>query len=358
MFLKYKDEKNVYCIVDYMQEDNMFVLRTENEKDFIVVETVLEFSSYEAPEKYEVHMLKNQCASENSIHQVYVGEGRIGWVFPVQALVSKEHTYANDIHFLKYAYAATFHLLDEINDRDTKNQRSSICLTDFYESNSQVLILDKDNIAKINNFSIDDYAVSFFAKGYSFSGAGNIYTELDGIEKHVRIKSLTERLKNASYINILFKELIPIEMEPFAKFHILYQVVEIMINEVFNIEFKKYVEKLDGKTDKLFEEKDKLNDIINEKKRVVLLMNNYTKIPLESSGRLNAICKGLLEHCGSKVISDEENTDVSKNLYAVRCLLVHNFYTLDKELYMNELRRLNDAFLGVIIEMLQTFHVS
>lgn len=60
---------------------------------------------------------KREDCTENSIYQVLVKNQRIGWIFPVQALLSRDHDYAKNSFFLKYAYVAICLLLEQIEDK-------------------------------------------------------------------------------------------------------------------------------------------------------------------------------------------------------------------------------------------------
>ena len=58
---------------------------------------------------YSVHLFHNDYLNaENDIFQLYdySSNTRIGWIFPIQALLSQDHNYAENEHFLKYAYVS------------------------------------------------------------------------------------------------------------------------------------------------------------------------------------------------------------------------------------------------------------
>jgi hypothetical protein len=93
-------------------------------------------------EDYSLFILKSfELNRENDIFQVYekVADLRIGWIFPIQALVSNKHGCAENEHFLKYAYVAFYKLL--LNQEDYSHFTPSIeqienyKLTDFYGDN-------------------------------------------------------------------------------------------------------------------------------------------------------------------------------------------------------------------------------
>ena len=65
---------------------------------------------------------------------------------------------------------------------------------------------------------------------------------------------------------------------------------------------------------------------------------------------LNELCIDLLKKNGKKINPDK----TANNLYNVRCLIVHNLYSLD-EYSRNLLEGLNNSFLDVIFDILFTF---
>ena len=151
----------------------------------------------------------------------------------------------------------------------------------------------------------------------------------------------------------MFRSQIPQEMEPFAKFHLLYQIVEILINVVFDDKFKALMDSIDLSSENLFEKKDDLNELVNEKKRVSWLFSNYTSIPKDKQDILDEVCKELLEKHRCKT-----QKALSDNLYAVRCLIVHKYYSLNFDEHKDILSELNNAFLDVLISIIQTFKIT
>lgn len=355
MNLKYTNIDEIYCNFEFDEEKNTILIYNNEKIESIPYEVVPTLNSEYQPADFDMQLLENQTEdnSENSIFCVYADKIRVGWIFPIQALLSKEHEYADNIHFLKYAYVAICKLLDQIDEKNIHDFKTCFSLLDFYRPEQQVLLIDKENASKIVYYNIDNYVVSLFSKGYSFVGKGNIYTIIDKIDKNIRLVSLPSDLKEVSYINTLFKNLVPVEMEGFAKFHLLYQIIEIMITVVFKAEFLQFIEQLKKSSEKIFNEKENLDNIVGEKNRVKWLMNNYTSISQDKKDILNSYCIKILDINSCKY-SDEE---MSNNLYGVRCLIVHNLYVLDSYSYDEILPDLNNAFLDVIINMLQTFAI-
>ncbi len=307
-----------------------------------------------APNNYEMCFLynRNEEISENSIYNFYADKKRIGWIFPIQSLESKEHDYVEDKFYLQYAYIAIYKLLQMIEFDE--EEYSDFSILDYYSDDIQILVYDKERAdSNIKNFDISNYSVDLFSKGYSFCREGNIFTKPNEIDKNVRVKQLPEPIRGISYINILFMELMPLQESSYSKFHLIYQIIEILIGVVFKYKMENLIQEISVSSDDLFEKREKLNDIMTEKKRVVWLFSNFSKIESQKKEILNDSCKRLLEK-NSKAY---DNNNVGSNLYAVRCLIVHNLYSLNKD-SRELLEELNASFLDVALDILFTFTAS
>ncbi len=229
---------------------------------------------------------------------------------------------------------ATCFLLDKINSINHVHYIPSIELEDYYKDSIILLVLDKTNCSQIQGFNLNDYVVSLYKQGYSFSGRGNLSSIIEKSNKRLNLVSCSRELVQIGFISNLFKKSIPIEREEFAKFYTYYQIVEILISVVFDCKFKKFVNDLYLNKENLFDKKDELSEMTSEKRRVSWLFANHVRIQRRDEDILNELCKKILRKYQkniSKVCSD--------NLYAIRCLLVHRMYMLDGESYetLNEL---------------------
>ena len=351
MLLKFIDSDEECVSFFYNETKNVFEIKNKEDKTICEYYPKLNLNAEFEPSNFRYYLLKNdrEDYSENSIYQVCVFQKRIGWIFPIQALLSDQHAYCENPFFLKYAYVACCLLLNDIKSENTIFL-PEIELTDFYDESLTLLVLDNDNIKEIKDFDIKDYTVSLYQKGYSYSASGNLDSEIEVVDKRLNLKSVSEELRKIQYIHTLFAKEIPKEQEAFAKFHIYYQIIEILITIVFEVKFKEFVERLKENSGSLFDKRDELGDMIIEKHRVKWLFSNYVSLSGETVTILNEQCKKFL-----KLNKKETSNIMAENLYSVRCLLVHSMYILNDE--SNELlEELNKTFLDIVMEMLLTFN--
>lgn len=127
-------DPEVECVAfQYNDADNIFEIKDAEDNLICEYYPELKLDAEYNPQEFECHLLKNdrEDYSENSIFQVYASKKRIGWIFPIQALMSEQHDYVENRFFLKYAYVACYWLLENIK---CDNQRFSekVELSDFY----------------------------------------------------------------------------------------------------------------------------------------------------------------------------------------------------------------------------------
>ena len=352
MKIKYKDNEVIYTRLDFDKSTGEFYINDGKQSGIRYEPSLGLIQEYE-PSDYDCLIFANDSpnCTENSIYQVYVDSVRIGWIFPIQALMSQEHNYVNNQHFLKYAYVATHYLLSTIDDIDNIQTPSEFSLEDYYDASKSILVLDKVNCSSINNFHIDDYIVSLYKYGYSLNGKGNLDADpLEADRTKIKLKPLSKDLVNTHYINALFQNQFPVQEDDITRFYFIYQVIEFLISVIFEHQIGRIVDKLNENPDKLFEIRDDLNEIGKEKNRIGRLFNCYVRrIETQYITDLNTACVIFL-----KQNNLEEKTDYWENLYMVRCFLVHKLYTIDTR-SIGALKNINRCFMSLIIEVLLSF---
>jgi len=295
--------------------------------------------------------------SENDIFQVYEKDEnrddiRIGWIFPIQSLSSNQHDFADNQYFLKYAFVAYQKLLLEKEIDFELNGNYN--LNTLYKVNSMILILDKDNLKSIINFNLKYYLPSFYRYGYFTVSNRNTNINFRQIDKRVNIQSISKVLQNEDYIFELYKELI-FERHPLVKFHVLYQIIELLIEKVlyngvdnFKTNFENLLQDLKSKTIDTRKIQDEIGVFVSEKDRIKKLFYDYSKnCDRELQKLLSEQCSVLLDKIGKK----EDGGEIEKSLYSVRNLIVHNYRVIQK-LETGLLMEINSLFEILVSDLL------
>ena len=351
MRLKYKDSDYIFSKFNYQINDNCFSITSEGDNYVeVCYYPVLKLDSEYDMNNFSYELFYNDYIYENSIFQVYTNSQRIGWIFPIQALLSSEHDYVDDKYFLKYAYIATCLLLKDIEQIDEKNFPQDFRLSDYVNEKNIIFVIDNTNTKQIEDFKISNYIVSLFKYGYTYNEKGNFNpSPIKGL-KRLTIHPLAKELCDNPNINTLFTEQFFLAVDnEIIKFYICYQIIELLISKVFEYKFHSIIEKLSDNPEELFDLRDDLSKITAEKERVKWLFEEYTTCNTSDKTALGMACEKFLKLNDKKI-----SHSYYYNLYSVRCILVHKLYFLDKESY-NLLCQINASLLNVTIDMLFSF---
>lgn len=356
MRILYRDCEKAFNKFTYIEEQNVFLIEDDEHKA-IEYHPILSLDATYNPAKFGWRRYYNYSKShaESSIYQVFVGEQRIGWVFPIQALLSAEHDCSNNPYFLRYAYVATRFLLDNVN-RVFDYMPDEFRLDDVFNDVAEcILVYDKENCGKLEHFDLDEYTVGLFKYGYSVT-ASDVDTcidlgNLEGEKRTcLRIKPIAQEFRDETYIKLLFEKQLPIEKNEIVRFHFIYQIVEILIGIVFDHHFKRIISEMGSSGANLFELKDLITKEAGEKHRIIQLFSEFVVgIGSDYKSELNEACIGFLD-CNNIKFKD----DFIQNLYDARCFLVHRLYSFDPKT-IELLSYVNQAFLALIIEVLCAF---
>lgn len=357
-------------IIVESDESELYVLSSSTQPSKIAfIKYVLTPDTDYLPSDYSLYILKSHILNrENDIFQVYEKEvkSRIGWIFPIQALLSNEHNKAEDPHFLKYSYVAFHKLLLNVEQYKTYipdiNPTSNYELTDFYGDEIIILILSNSEVKKIESFNIENYFISLYSQGYyycqptdsikDFHNSRGALSEPPNPNKvRIYIKRISKELQEEVYLSRLFKNLLKTEKHPLVRFYLLYQVIELIIERIFVKDFSDTMKEFNENPDKnIFELKEKINFISSEKER---LSKVITRVETHFDGN----CKtNLLWACNDLLSSfDSKNKDsLALSLYAARSSIVHKLRKLSEEDLL-KIEKINEEFETILIALLLNY---
>ena len=296
-------------------------------------------------EKYQLYKMYKTDFSENDIFQIYEKKinGRIGLIFPIIAVSSTNHSFANNKHFKRYAYIA-FKILTE-NSTDE--------IIEFHE-NTMILLLCKSKIAAIPDFKIQNYIPSLYQYGYLTKNIDDLNNSFKKVNSEkIELQSISDFLKQEDYPFELFNDLI-FEKHPLVKFHVLYQNIELLISKILlneinllsiNIELKKVYTRDIGR---------KLENFVAESKRISKLLTEYCSPTDNFITLLKTECDNLLN-----LLDKNEETQgcIDRSLYAMRNFIVHDYRNIPKA-YHNYLIQINCYFELFITDLLINYKQS
>ena len=343
---------------DYSEySEGKFILNSKD-KDDIIVSTPLILDDSFKNKDFFVYLFAKKDIKESDIFEVHCkytrsSWARLGWLIPIISLDSNDHNFAENPHFLKYAYIGAYKSLELIGNSvySKKLQKDvTFSFSDIFHESSVAFVVSKELLVNFDNFEIERLYPGLISFGYSQLGTLNpdeitlIGNQPTG--KVLKIEAISEDINNYKLINDLLFHSYVYEKKAVFKFFYLYQIIELLIEIVYKNEQNILVAKLIEAKEDLAKTKDIIGDIqeyMSEKKRITLLINTYSNVTKNDSlNDLRSLCNSFLVK-----ISRKEGCGFDEYLYPIRNFIFHQYKDFPPELSV-----LLDA---VVVEFLDIF---
>lgn len=319
-----------YKLADGHGIGNTFSLQDEYGSE-IAIEVPLALDNAFSNKAFDVYFFCKRDTKESDIFQVYVKyqDIRIGWMIPALALSSTLHDYAKNEHFLKYAYIAVREALNRLNKSiyspPIDGNEGTVGISDIFHEFTSILVISRETLANSVQFDVHRASLSLIRYGYVQLGSsdpGGIKLNRDApIGQKLYIEQIACSIKNEKLISDLLNNSFAFEASPAFKFFLLYQLVELLIEEVYRIEQADIVNELINVKDDSGKTKDsleKLSTFMSEKGRLALLVQKYSTGAALSE--LQQLCNSLLEKLGRK-----KESAFQGYFYRVRNFIFHQY---------------------------------
>ncbi|UCS92555.1 hypothetical protein KZP23_17945 [Echinicola marina] len=326
--------------------------------------------------QFDVYLFHNSAFAANDIYQISdsksrteANRGRLGYLIPIQSLINAEHDYGDNEHFSPYAYHAIRILLSDKNALPYKRlgipNSVFIDLEAIYGENTHVLILHKPYVTiweKVHaiKFEIKYFLPCLWSYGYMSIEESNfnvLYKDKEhgnGAEKPINgiieFTSIAPDLRTDPFILNLFTSFLYSQKHELIRFHLLYQVIELLIEKVFQSELGSIIQDFDNNVNNFYDIKEKLTIVANEKSRITKLFSNYCIGQNALLEALKISCNKLLK----QVNPEYEQSSPQIAVYKTRSLVFHSFRSLPTE-YDENLKVINDDFEALIIATINSF---
>lgn len=356
---------------------------------------------FESIENYDIYLFKNRFRNlQRDIFQVSIKSCSIAWILPLSIynkdfseFLTDDNTTASktiDI-FLKLVAYPAFHkllLAENIPSKISEQNSDYYKLSDFYDSETKVLIVSKERLESSNIvFDINLYLPSLYKYGYVLLNSDENFYDIDSSNTNenvflkdkknfdeIKIYSLASDLLTETYIIELFRNVLKIKLHALVRFHFLYQVIELLINKIGIAHYKKELPKkisdelkntysssfenlisgnfqsvneIKGYSQKIDAFLKSLNYQTNEEDRIEMLFE-CSKIKNNGYENLLACSKTITGMIGGKLY---------ENIYKVRNALVHSYHDLYKKdnKIDEKIQELNTEFEYMIVDILKEY---
>jgi hypothetical protein len=309
----------------------------------------------EVEHQYEVHLLFRKDVRNEEISQIYDAQinERIGWGFPVAALTTNEHSYAENEHFLRTAFGAYKELLRKVSFEEVKAKEEEQYL-------DKLLFLDPDTFiicffrtfidSKIQDFDIRNYFPSLYRFGISTKKTKVMSPFSEGYSPKIKLGKICAALEQEQFIREIFDGLI-YESHPLVRFVVLYQVIELCLDRILLKELNQLIQGIKSKDIYVRDIRSKLEAFESEKKRINKLFNDYQPNRNDSiRAELLNHCKAFLETIGHSPVREAEFADT---FYLVRNTIFHNFRSINRGIGF--LDQINDLFSHLVADLVMRY---
>lgn len=312
------------------RDESCFILANQSGIE-IHIRTPLKLDSTSKNKKFDVFLLAKKDVKESDIYQVYRKETdtRIGWAIPVISLDSDLHDYKDNQHFLRYAYIGIRESLKIVNSKILSSEILDCALSDIFYEETVLLILSKETYGDDFDFNIDRATPSLIKNGYvrlTDRNPSEIKHKRRGITgQRLYIEEISSDLDNYVSIADLMNTSFAYEEKSVFKFFFLYQIFELLIDDVYKNEQEYLIENLldaMGNSGKTKESLEKMQYFMSEKKRLGLLIENYTKTGNELINLRN-LCNGLLS-----ILGRDNSENFEGYFYKIRNFIFHQYRDL------------------------------
>lgn len=340
-------------LVDYNDENRIFFVITDSYETIKVPYLLLDRDNKgdlfnENPDNYGYKIFYKNNYKENDIFQVIESNlgKRIGWIFPISSIVSTSHDYADNPHYCRYALVAHMLLLrNEIVEKDIISKDFSSIIEEVYSEDAIILIYKKDLVQEITGFKLDNYFASLCEYGYYIEhGYTNTYIKEPASIGKIHLQSISEDIMSDKYMTRFFRMLCR-EEHSIVKFHILYQIIELLIENILICSLEDTIKLFKDKKIYTRSLRERISKVESEKDRILILIEKCG-IHIEDYNSLHEKCVAFL------IKNGRENVSFPESLYSVRNFIVHDYRFIVEETEHVEIDEINALFEMFVMELI------
>lgn len=322
---------------------------------------------------YTIHDKKKVVVNKNK------DTTRLGWCIPINALDSTEHDFADDKYFQNYAYLAIKKICENFPSnifiQNIDISQNEIKISDIFHESTALFIISKTALAPDHVFNLHRSLPSLLQFGYIELSKNNpslIVFSKDSPRKlsvrnpkinpkKLNINFISQDINNLELISELLKSMVFAQgsEKVIFQFFCLYQIIEFLIDIINRNEQNKIVQKIIDCKDDFYEVKKQLDKMTNnnsEKKRISLLVNQYSREVGNELDNLKQSCNQLLREL-QRELPEKESEEFNSYFYNIRNFIFHEFRHFPKD-KLNLLEEVIYNLVDILPIILSSFKLS
>jgi hypothetical protein len=292
--------------------------------------------------EYSFAYLSKTDFKENDIFTIRIvidkKSERIGWLFPLIALGSKEHDYGECPHFGLYAKIGGAII--------------SSCSKKNYDENTQILILKDAKLLEAEAY-VGNLTIPLMEYGYYPVVSGVKFQNKLCLVNNVSTKSLSVKKSPAvhdylPYIKNLMSELLPKTTDPLSRFLSIYQVYELLMEKFFHLKVEEYR----NKRITIGTIRENMAELSSERKLMNLVFQ-FCELRTSPTEDERNLARRLFD--SDKEDSYYEKLSLQGLIYDLRNAIVHNYHRYELTSLMLDISERMEV---IFVELLGSSKVS
>lgn len=363
------NDKDISLEVDLDSKGSPYFIINIDEDEFYELEIPLDFTDSSVKKfnssDYDIFFLLKKDVKESEVIRLCMPNNNetVGYLLPLISLESNEHIYAKDRYFLRYSYITIQEILQRCNMTSVMKKidinQTAFKLSDFFNDEMVICIIYK-NMLNIGDFS--KIAPVLFKHGFIRVNAKKPNELMYKIKTNEEPTKITLHQVNpiiveAPLIDKILHEQFPYEKNIAFKFFILYQIIELLMERVYNYFQSKIINELLIHRENIHKSKEilgEIQDVSSEKRRLKSLFSTFIT-NFDNKNELKDACFILNQRVIDGNIKDGK--DFVEYFYPIRNYIVHNYRNFpDAEL--NNLDLILDYFIDSIPSILSQYKES
>lgn len=322
--------------INFIDDENVFRLSSSSRDESISIAYPFDAvdKSFENKDMMIFFFHNTYLQSENDVFQVYINNNRIGWIFPLQSIITEENDFSQNSYFNKYKYVTYKEILK--NNSSYKNftpvSDNLYKLDDFFPDDIIILCVSVEKLS--DDFSIENYLPSLCNFGYYIQNDNPyinsinnnklpLFAEYKGKSK-LKIEPSKVNIEEHFFIKNLYINHLKRIDDTTLKFFLLYQVVEYLIEKEFNIKFDKALEDYNNSRIDKNNFREKLNSYSKERNLIKSFTTDFS-LPEKLSIDLSRDLRLMLD----ELLPDYDKSDIGDLIYDLRNILIHRYRDID-----------------------------
>jgi hypothetical protein len=323
----------------------------------------------------KIYFLVNDLMPSSKLYKLKLKERptqdqKVGFIFPLGALFNNPAIFDN-VHYQKVAYIVLKKLLTEsdlsIPAKETGYRSdAAYSVFDFYNEDLIIAVI-ADQLVNFAGYSFENYLSAFYKLGFRFvpqmdfslppSDCDTIKANFTNLQSSISLRAASNNLHTNFFIKgLLNNELFSKENE-IARFHLYYQVVELLMEKVFKNEIKLEIIQQFSRLPAF-----DIKDILRESMRDTFSLGKLV------GGQYSVISNDIVEELKISIEAffayvniDKIGSDIDSRIYKIRNHLFHGYSKLLEQNSLSRprinslLKKVNDSFEYLIVELVMSY---